>query len=78
MKENSMSELQIRAANGRLLYTRDHLARLGFNLSPSTLRRMEAAGQFPKRVRIGAHSIAWVASEIHEHIDKLVNEREFA
>jgi len=38
--------------------------------------RLEAAGQFPRRVRIGAHSVAWLASEIHEHIAKLAAERE--
>jgi predicted DNA-binding transcriptional regulator AlpA len=51
------------------------LPRLGLNLCPSTLLRLEAAGQFPKRVRIGAHSVAWLASEIHEHIAKLAAER---
>lgn len=65
-----------KAANGRLLYTREHLPRLGLNLSPSTLLRLEAAGQFPKRVRVGAHSVAWLASEIHEHIAKLAAERD--
>lgn len=60
----------------RILLTRDDLPRLGLNLSPSTLLRLEAAGQFPKRVRIGAHSVAWLASEIHEHIEALAADRE--
>lgn len=60
----------------KILLTRGDLPRLGFNLSPSTLLRLEAAGQFPKRVRIGAHSVAWLASEIHAHIAKLAFERE--
>lgn len=64
-----------KAVGGRLLYSREQLPRLGLNLSPSTLLRLEAAGQFPKRVRIGAHSVAWLASEIHEHIAKLAAER---
>lgn len=63
------------ATDRRLLYCREHLPRLGINLSPSTLLRLEAAGQFPKRVRIGAHSVAWLASEIHEHIANLAAER---
>nr|WP_288937883.1 AlpA family phage regulatory protein [uncultured Sphingomonas sp.] len=37
--------------------------------------RLEAAGRFPRRVRIGAHSVAWLASEIHDHIAKLAAER---
>lgn len=59
----------------RILLVRGDLPRLGINLSPSTLLRLEAAGQFPKRVRIGSHSVAWLASEIHEHITKLAAER---
>ena len=60
----------------RILLVRGDLPRLGINLSPSTLLRLEAAGQFPKRVRIGAHSVAWLASEISAHIAKLSLERE--
>lgn len=63
------------AVGGRLLYSREHLPRLGINLSNSTMLRLEASGQFPKRIRIGAHSVAWLASEIHEHIAKLAAER---
>lgn len=36
-----MSELPIRAADRRLLYTRKHLVRLGINLSNSTMLRLE-------------------------------------
>ena len=43
--------------SNKILLTRSDLPRLGLNLSPSTLLRLEAAGQFPKRVRIGAHSV---------------------
>lgn len=60
----------------KILLTRQDLPRLGLNLSNSTMLRLEAAGQFPKRVRIGAHSVAWLASEIHEHIAKLAADRE--
>lgn len=64
------------AVGGRLLYSREHLPRLGISLSASSLLRMESAGQFPKRVRIGPHSVAWLASEIHEHVAKLAADRE--
>ncbi len=64
-----------KAVGGRLLYGREHLPRLGLNLSNSTMLRLEAAGRFPRRVRIGAHSVAWLASEIHDHIAKLAAER---
>lgn len=62
-------------ADGRLLYTRKHLLRLGISLSNSSLLRIEAAGKFPKRIRIGAHSVAWIAAEIHDHIDQLAKQR---
>tara|TARA_R110000772_G_scaffold27017_1_gene69111 strand:+ start:1669 stop:1893 length:225 start_codon:yes stop_codon:yes gene_type:complete len=61
--------------NTKLLLTRDDLSRLGFNLSNSTLLRLEAAGNFPKRVRIGDHSVAWMASEIQQHIEALAAAR---
>lgn len=62
----------------KILLVREDLPRLGLNYSPATLLRWEAAGKFPKRVRIGAHSVAWLASEIDEHISKLAAEREVA
>lgn len=62
--------------SNKILLTRSDLPRLGLNLSPSTLLRLEATGQFPKRVRIGAHSVAWLASEILAHIEALAADRE--
>jgi len=59
----------------KILLVRGDLPRLGINLSPSTLLRLEAEGKFPKRVRIGAHSVAWLTSEVHEHIAKLAAQR---
>lgn len=60
----------------RLLYTRVDLRRRGIIISNSTLLRLEAVGRFPKRVRLGGHSVAWVASEVISHIDNLRAERE--
>jgi prophage regulatory protein len=76
MKDLNMEKQREKSVSARLLYTREQLPRLGINLSPSTLRRMEDEGKFPKRVRLGAHSVAWLASEVHEHIAKLAIERE--
>lgn len=36
------------------------------NLSKSTIYRLEAEGNFPKRVRLGANSTGWYADEIDE------------
>ena len=70
-----MEEELKQAADSRLLYGPEHLSRLGIPFSPTSLRRLEAEGKFPKRVRLGVHSVAWLASEIHEHIAKLATER---
>ncbi len=61
-----------------LLLTRGDLPKLGIKLSNSTLLRLEAAGRFPKRIRLGGHSVAWVATEIHEHVQRLASSREGA
>lgn len=59
----------------KILLTRDDLPRLGITISPSTLLRLEAAGRFPKRIRLGHHSVAWLASEIEAHITQLADAR---
>ncbi len=41
-------------------------------LSRSEIYRREALGEFPKRVRLGARSVGWLASEIDEFIVALV------
>jgi prophage regulatory protein len=46
-----------------ITYTRQHLWRL------------EAAGKFPKRVKMGDRAIAWVESEIDEYLGKIILER---
>ncbi len=37
--------------------------------SQNQLRRLEAQGTFPKRVRIGANRVAWVREEIDQWIE---------
>ncbi len=43
--------------------------------SPNHLRRLEAQGEFPKRVRIGANRVAWLRAEIDQWIAERVEER---
>lgn len=62
-------------ANGRVLYTRVDLRALGIRISASTLLRLEAAGKWPKRVRIADHSVAWLREEVDAHIVKLADQR---
>ncbi len=43
----------------------------GVAYSPSSLYRLEAAGQFPRRVKLGPRSVGWIESEIEAHVSKL-------
>jgi len=44
--------------------------------SASHIWRLEQAGKFPKRVRIGANRVAWVADEIQTWIIQRVHSRD--
>jgi prophage regulatory protein len=43
--------------------------------SQNHLRRLEATGNFPKRVRIGANRVAWVRREVDDWLMERINER---
>ena len=43
--------------------------------SQNHLRRLEAQGSFPKRIRIGANRIAWVRQEIDSWIEARLDSR---
>jgi len=48
-------------------------------LSRSTIYRSEAAGTFPKRVKVGEHATAWLASDIERFIaERVAASREVA
>ena len=44
--------------------------------SPQHIARLEEAGQFPKRVRLGANRVGWVESEVLEWLQKRIDRRE--
>jgi len=48
----------------------------GIPYTPQHIARLEAAGHFPKRVRLGANRVAWVLSEIDEWIIQRLNTRD--
>lgn len=62
----------------KILLTRCDLARLGINLSNTTMLRLEAAGRFPKRLRLAEYSVAWLADEVFAHVAALATARETA
>lgn len=43
--------------------------------SPNHLRRLEAQGDFPRRVRIGANRIAWLRDEVEQWLADRVEAR---
>uniref|UniRef100_UPI00404817C6 helix-turn-helix transcriptional regulator n=1 Tax=Yoonia sp. TaxID=2212373 RepID=UPI00404817C6 len=43
--------------------------------SPNHLRRLEAQGDFPSRVRIGANRVAWLRDEVEQWLTKRMEER---
>jgi prophage regulatory protein len=44
----------------------------GVPYSFAHIARLEAAGQFPKRVRLGACRVAWVSDEVEAWIDERI------
>lgn len=38
--------------------------------------RLEAAGQFPKRVRLGQHRVGWVKDEVLEWLQQRIERRD--
>jgi prophage regulatory protein len=47
----------------------------GVPYSFAHIARLEVAGQFPKRVRLGACRVAWIANEVQDWIDERVAQR---
>ncbi len=63
----------------RKLVTKKELKSIyGVPYSFAHIARLEAAGQFPKRVRLGACRVAWVADEVQGWIDERVALRDAA
>ncbi len=44
--------------------------------SPQHIARLEKAGQFPKRIRLGQNRVAWLLSEIEEWIEERLQRRD--
>lgn len=53
----------------KVLRFREVVSQIG--LSGSQLRRLEAAGSFPQKIRLGAHSIGYLEHEIEAFVDEL-------
>jgi len=64
---------------GQKLVTKKELKLVyGVPYSFAHIARLEAAGQFPKRVRLGACRVAWLAEEVEAWIDERIATRDKA
>lgn len=59
----------------KLLLTRGDLKALGIWQSNTTLLRLEAAGRFPRRIRLAGASVCWDRDEVMAWIDARKAER---
>ncbi|MBO6727311.1 MAG: AlpA family phage regulatory protein [Rhizobiaceae bacterium] len=44
--------------------------------SPQHIARLEAAGQFPKRIRLGQNRVGWVEDEVLDWLQERIDRRE--
>ena len=58
----------------RILRQRQVIERVGY--SPMHLWRLEKAGRFPRRVKLGPNSVGWVSTEIDAWIEARIAERD--
>ena len=52
------------------------IERVGY--SPMHIWRLEKAGKFPRRVKLGPNSVGWVSTEIDAWIEARIGERDAA
>ncbi len=48
----------------------------GIPYSPQHVARLEAAGQFPKRIQLGKCRVAWLVSEVEAWLDERIAKRD--
>ena len=56
---------------GDLVILRLPAVQLKTGLSRSTIYRLEADGEFPKRIRLGKNSVGWALAEVDEYLGNL-------
>ncbi len=48
----------------------------GIPYSPQHIARLEAAGQFPKRIRLGQNRVVWLLKEVEAWLDERIASRD--
>lgn len=51
------------------------LPSLGIRYSAVHLNRLEKAGQFPRRIRIGGNRVGWIAEEVEAWMEEKIKAR---
>lgn len=69
---NQQSSMNNEAASRRLIRLPEVLKRVG--LSRARMYGLIDAGRFPKQVKIGLRSVAFIESEIEEWMDKVISD----
>ncbi len=62
----------------RLVTKKELRSLFGVPYSFAHIARLEAAGQFPRRIRLGACRVAWLSDEVQSWIDERVATRDMA
>lgn len=75
MNRDANRPMTLHDAPNKRLATRADLKRMGITLSNTTLLRLEARGRFPRRLRIGGTTVAWLMSEIEDWLAERAEER---
>jgi len=60
----------------RLVSKKELRSLCGMPCTPQHIARLEALGQFPKRVRLGRNRVAWVLSEVDAWIAERLIQRD--
>ena len=60
----------------RLVSKKELKTVLGIPYSHQHIARLEKAGQFPKRIRLGQNRVAWMQSEVEAWIEERLADRE--
>ena len=60
----------------RLVSKKELKTVLGIPYSFQHIARLEKAGKFPKRIRLGQNRVAWLMTEIEAWIDERLAQRE--
>jgi prophage regulatory protein len=58
-----------------VLINREDLVALGIKVSNSSLLRWEAAGRFPRRIRMAGTTVAWLKAEVDAWFEARAEER---